>query len=176
VDRFVNPFTKAFPVRNPSIKEGVQQTDVTEEMKLLRHFNRGEEFCLLQCKKPFTLAIKQFNAAQKTMAEKKDAEGFINRFSKGLFGVEGKDREYVDQTAHNAHNLAAALRKSGIEAYVLHCQYCSYVTVGGYSNLQDPQLVQMSRVLENHLRSPSFQFLDLYPRPIPMPVPGIAAN
>jgi hypothetical protein len=168
--QYVNPFTKAFPVRNPSTKNEASSITADTEMRLLRQFNREEKYSLLECRKPVTLAIKQFNSQYKTTTDAKEAKGFMERF----VSLSTKKGEWVDHAAHNAHNLAEALRKTGIEAYVLHCQCCSYVTVGNYSSVTDPQLVQMQRVLETHFQGQGFQVLDLFPRPVPMPVPGVA--
>src|SRR5260370_17778478 len=106
-------------------------------MIFLRKVNSGEPFSLLQCKKPFTLAIKQFNMQHKTMdsASGAKAKGFLEKFD--MMGFFQKGGEWQDLTAHNAHKLAEATRKAGFpETYFLHCKYCSYVSFAGYD---DPQ-------------------------------------
>jgi hypothetical protein len=171
---YVNPFLKAFPARNPTVPQEQFGSHPEEEMKLLRKLNSDESFCLLQCKKPFTLAIKQFNMQHKTMdsASGEKAKTFLEKFDKGFFN---KIQPWEDMTAHNAHNLAEAMRKAGVpETYVLHCKYCSYVTVGGYKNVDDPQLVAMQNYLETRFKMDAYSRLELFPRPIPMPVPGVA--
>src|SRR5262249_46816718 len=64
---FVNPFLRAFPCHNPSLpKEQPTASKGEEEMKYLRKINDGEPYSLLQCKRPFTLAVKQFNTQFQT--------------------------------------------------------------------------------------------------------------
>ena len=172
--RCVNPFLKAFPARNPALPPEQYDANPEEEMNFLRKVNSGEPFSLLQCKKPFTLAIKQFNMQYKTLdsASGAKAKGFLEKFDKGFFLKGG---EWQDATAHNAHNLAEAMRKAGLpETYVLHCKYCSYVTVGAYNGVDDPQLVAMQNYLEPRFKMDTFHKLELLPRPVPMPVPGVA--
>ena len=171
---YVNPFLKAFPARNPTVPQEQFASNPEEEMNFLRKVNSGEPFSLLQCKKPFTLAIKQFNMQHKTMdsASGDKAKDFLEKFDKGFFH---KIRPWEDMTAHGAHNLAEAMRKAGVpETYVLHCKHCSYVTVGGYENVNDPQLVAMQNFLESRFKMDTYSRLELFPRPIPMPVPGVA--
>ncbi|MBI1830475.1 MAG: hypothetical protein HYR84_03380, partial [Planctomycetes bacterium] len=169
---YMNPFRRAFPARNPSLPKEQQPSTAAEEMKLLQHFNREEPFSLLKCGKPYTLAIKQYNMGYKTMQNKKEMTGFIERFNS--LGSIFKKGEWQDNAAHNAHNLAEGFRKAGFpEAYVLHCRYCSYVTIGSYKSLDDPQLVAMQNYLETRFKTDGYQRLELLPRPMPMPVPGI---
>jgi hypothetical protein len=174
-EAYVNPFMKAFPARNPAVPPEQFSSNTEEEMIFLRKVNSGEPFSLLQCKKPFTLAIKQFNMQHKTMdsASGEKAKVFLEKFDKGFFH---KSRPWEDMTAHNAHNLAEAMRKAGLpETYVLHCKYCSYVTVGGYNDPEkDARLVAMQNYLETRFKMDAFSRLELVPRPIPMPVPGVA--
>jgi hypothetical protein len=173
VVQYINPFTKASPVRNPTAAK--EQTGMTPaaELEFLRKVNREEPLSLLNTRRPFTLAVKQFNSQYKTMTDAKEAKTFINQFN-DLFGR--KKGEWVDGAAHNAHNLAEALRKSKLEAYVLHCQCCSYVTVGSYSGPQDPELVQMQRFLETYFQAEGFRVLDMFGHPAPMLVPGMQAG
>jgi hypothetical protein len=171
---YVNPFLKAFPARNPTVPQEQFASNSEEEMVFLRKVNSGEPFSLLQCKKPFTLAIKQFNMQYKTMdsASGEKAKGFLEKFDKGFFH---KSQPWEDITAHNAHNLAEWFRHEGLpETYVLHCKYCSYVTVGGFTGLDDARLVAMQNYLENRFKMNTFHNMGLLPRPVPMPVPGVA--
>jgi hypothetical protein len=171
---YVNPFLKAFPARNPTVPQEQFGSNPEEDMKLLRKLNSDEPFSLLQCKQPFTLAIKQFNMQYKTLdsASGKKAKDFLEKFDMGFFH---KSRPWEDITAHNAHNLAVWLRHEGLpETYVLHCKYCSYVTVGGYTGLDDARLVAMQNYLETRFKMDTFQKAELLPRPVPMPVPGVA--
>ena len=169
---YINPFKRAFPARNPALPKEQTAAVTDDEMKLFRKVNEGEEFSLLQCKKPFTLAIKQFNMQSKTMNTKKEVAGFLDKFNNlGKLFQQGR---WEDGAAHNAHNLAAALRKAGYpESYVLHCKHCSFVTIGGYNSEEDPQLVAMQNYLETLFKTDGYQRLEVFPRPVPMLVPGV---
>ena len=166
---YVNPFNKAFPARNPALPKETPGSTTEEDLKFLRGVNTHESLSLLQCKKSWTLAIKQFNMQSKTFDDKEQARTFLDRFTKGL---SLKGGVWEDSTALNAHNLAEAMRKNGLpEAYVLHCKHCSYVTVGGYDSLEDPRLTAMQNFLESRLNSEAYQKGDWFPRPLPMAVP-----
>jgi hypothetical protein len=188
---YVNPFKKAFVARNPHPdvpKEQPGGMTPEEQLKLLRIFNREEPLTVLNCKKPFTLVIKQFDMQQTTLADArqvreanafmkglKESNTILDMVNKGLMRG-GKETEWVDRAAHNAHNLAKGMRENKIEAYVLHSKYCSYVTVGNYDSLQDPQLLAMQSVLEPMLKSDAYRALDLLPQAVPMLVPGVRAR
>ena len=172
---YVNPFERAFVCRNPSIpQERVAQANDGMDMKTLQRLNNGEPYTLLNCKKPLTLAIKQFQTF--TTIQTKDEPNVLQKFG---FMTRGEG-EGVDQAAHDGHNLVEYLRKSGLDAYVLHTKFSSVVTVGGYDSLQDPNLLAMQRTLSERLRifenalrrdNPRLQSLMFFPQPMPMKVP-----
>jgi hypothetical protein len=169
---FVNPFQRAFPCRNPSLPKEQAASTGKEDLDYLRQINKGEPFSLLNCKQPYTLVVKQYIVQHKTLdaASGEKARGFLDAFDKG-FGLWNK--EWEDKTAHNAHNLAEALRKSGLkETYVLHCKYCSYVTVGEFGT-DDPRMLATQNWLESVFKMDAYRQLDMLPRPMPMPVPGV---
>ena len=168
----VNPFLKAFPARNPATPKEQPASTSEEDLREMRKVNSGEPFSLLQCKKPYTLVIKQYNMQHKTVGNVKEATGFMERFTSG-FSL--RNKEWEDIAAHNAHNLAEALRKSGLqETYVLHVKHSSYVTVGAFSALGDPQMTSMQNYLETRFKMDAYRAFEFFPRPIPMPVPGVA--
>jgi hypothetical protein len=174
---YVNPFKMAFIARNPHPDVPKDQNGMTpeEELKFLRLVNREEPLTLLQCKKPFTLAVKQYNMQFKTADNTKEANSFLETFNQAFF-LKSDKRIWQDHAAHNAHNLAEAFRKRdglNLEAYVLHAKYCSYVTVGSYDSLQDPQLIAMQNFLDQQFKLDAYRALELFPRPMPMPVPGV---
>ncbi|MBI2804428.1 MAG: hypothetical protein HYX68_05515 [Planctomycetes bacterium] len=161
-----NPFLSAFLTRNPSLPPDHVGSTHDDDMKYLRKVNDGEKYSLLQCKAKLTLVVKQFSTPHKTVGQDVDSRSIW----KTLLRPTG--REWQDHAAHNAHNLAEGLRKAGLpESYVLHCRYCSFVTVGGYRGIDDPQLTAMQNFLASHFRREEFRKLDMYPRPIPMAVP-----
>jgi hypothetical protein len=169
----VNPFLKALAVRNPTAGKEHAADSLEADLKLLRKLNVDEPLSLFQCKKPFTLAIKEFKTQHRSFTDAREAKGVVTQFGFSLRG------EWSDHAANNAHNLAEALRKGGLpETYVLHSKYSSYVTVGGYDacssendSKQGPQMAAMQNFLENRFRSEAYRQLDLFQRPIPMQVP-----
>src|SRR5262249_35096700 len=145
----VNPFVRAFPARNPVLEHDRTPEMDPVDVKLLQKLNQEEVFTVLKTRKPFTLVIKQYNTQQIVACNKKEAEGFLERFSKGLT-LDPIKKEWSDQAAQSAHDLCDAFRKSGLaETYVLHAKYCSYVTVGSYDSVQDNRLTVMQNFLES---------------------------
>jgi hypothetical protein len=161
---YANPFATAFPVRNPSLPADQAGQSAQEEVEYLRKINKHEPFSLFNCKKPYTLAIKEYKTTSMAKYDVKDETSLTKRFVKAL-------GEW-DFAAQNAHKVAEAFRKAGLpETYVLHARYCSYVTVGGFDSPEDQRLVRMQNDLEQYFRHESLRPLELFPRPIPMEVP-----
>lgn len=160
---YVNPFQRALPVRNPCLPPEQAKEDTAADIAYLREANAGETLSLFHCKKPYTLAIKQFKTAMVITGSAPEAKGFLDKLAK----------KNVDYAAQNARNLCEYFRKAGLpESYVLHSRFCSYVTVGGYDRPDDPNLLGMQNFLEGKFKSePSLQPLELMPRPLPMQVP-----
>lgn len=165
-DNYVNPFKRAFVCRNPSIKQDAAGSDAMD-MKLLRKLNSDEPYSLLNCKKPITLAVKQFQTFV-TVQDREKSASILENFGFKTLG----DGKGVDQAAHDAHMLAELMRKNKttpLEAYVLHTKFTSVVTVGSYDSLEDSSLIAMRRELTNKLRQwPQMAF---FPEPQPMQVP-----
>jgi hypothetical protein len=99
-----------------------------------------------------------------------------------------KSGELLNANAKMAHQLAENLRMKqrgqiglGLEAYVLHTEYTSYVTVGAFDAADDQKLLQMQQQLMNDMTNPNNSLgrlnmtanLQLNPMPLPMPVPQV---
>jgi len=162
---YVNPFKKAFVCRNPSIKQDSNnQSSDALDINVLRRLNADESYSLLNCRKPITLAIKQFQTYT-TVASRDDAPGILEKL-----GLKTRAGEGIDQAAHDAHVLADLLRKNKkLDAYVLHTKYSSVVTVGGYDSLEDPSLRATQNMLAGHLREWSSMMFFAEPRPMRVP-------
>jgi hypothetical protein len=158
---YVNPFTRAFVVPNPTIK---REHPKTTDVAALRKLNAGQPYSLFDCKKRFTLAIKHFPTPTELQ---QPTEGKAGGF---LSSLKGNATSHQDYAAENATNLAKALRQSGMEAYVLHTRYASIVTVGAYDSVDDPSLRSMQNILVTQLR-PRLEQVQLLPQPLPMEVP-----
>jgi hypothetical protein len=159
---YINPFHRAFVCRNPAIKQQEHVQEQKWDMASLRRLNTGESFCLLDCKKPLTLVVKQFQTPHVVEGREKK-ESVLDAIGLGK-------TDHVDSAAHSAHNLAELLRKAKLESYVLHTKYTSIVTVGGYDSLEDPNLRAMQNLLETRLRQ-QLEVVQLMPKPLPMQVP-----
>lgn len=161
---YVNPFKRAFLVSNPTTKvERPKEWDQLD-IAVLRKMNADEDFSLLKCKKPITLAVKHFRTP--TVVQPKSSTG---QFLESL-GLGNKTNERTDAAAESAHNLAELLRKSKLDAYVLHTKFLSVVTVGGYESHDDPALRATQNLFVTRLNE-QLKFLDLFPTPVPMFVP-----
>jgi hypothetical protein len=137
---WVNPLTRSFVTRNPTLppeKHGTPDFD-----PLWKKLNADETYSLLENKHPYTLVVKQFEGM--TLLKKPEESG---KDWKDLFGLTSGRESQLNAAALNAHNLAEALRKMKLEAYVFHTRRSSLVTIGGYDSADDPQLVKMQELI-----------------------------
>lgn len=161
--RPVNPFTSAFIVRNPALPKK-KKTAPIYDIASLRRLNEHEPYTLLNCKKPVTLAVKEFRMP--TVVQDDDQESSIlSRV--GFFQTTSR----TDVAAQSAHSLAEYFRKSKMEAYVLHTKFSSVVTIGAFERPNDPRLKLMQERIQNLNNDPRFSRLQLFPVPQPMKVP-----
>ena len=159
----VNPFARAMVVHNPTTK--VERPDNKLDMAVIRHFNEAEEYSLLKCKKNYTLVIKQFNLPSVTAPQSDSPTGSF--FLGGGNKKSGSDTDYAGE---NAHELAKALRKAKLDAYVLHTKYFSLVTIGGFDGPQDPNLRSMQTLIETRL-VPAMEQVQLFPKAMVWEIP-----
>jgi hypothetical protein len=163
--RPVNPFQTAFVVRNPTAPQQANPQAEKFDLAVLRRLNQGESYSLLNCTKPITLVVAQYSLP--APLEKRGKDNSIL----GKLHASNNQQSDVDPAAVPAHCLAEWLRKGNIEAYVLHTKYASIVTVGSYDSLRDPRMETMKkRWVDCHI-SQRFNMLNLFPQPVPMPVP-----
>lgn len=162
----VNPFRTAFVVPNPTMPRPRSDPTRKIDLELLRRLNQGEKYSLLQCPKPVTLVVAQYYLPA-TLEKRGNNTSFLSKIwnRKGVSDM--------DPAAVPAHEVAEWLRKGNVEAYVLHSQYWSIVTIGGFDSLQDPRLELMKRRwVESRIATDErFRLLNLFPEPVPMFVP-----
>jgi hypothetical protein len=158
----VNPFARAMVVHNPTMK--VEHVQAKLDVDLLKRFNAEEEYSLLKCKKNYTLVIKQFNLPSITGPQ---SDSPANSF---WLGGGKKSESQTDFAAENAHELAKALRKSKLDAYVLHTKYYSLVTIGAFDSMQDPNMTSMKSLIETRL-VPSMEAMQLFPKAMAWEIP-----
>lgn len=152
---YVNPFERAFVVHNPAIKQERPADWDKFDMAALKNLNSAENYSLLNCKKPYTLLVKQFLLPAETRSAKDGTIfGKINPFA---------HKSDIDVPGQNAHNMAELLHKTTrLDAFVLHTKYASMVTVGAFDSPDDPALRATQEMLKNQYK---------IPLPVAMPVP-----
>ena len=142
---YLNPYANAMVVRNPSVRraDAGQPPPVDPGLK---RWNEEEPYSLLKCPKKYTLIVKQFSVPMRTQTKDSDP-GMFDRLFRGSKGA-----EYLQATAQQAHALAKALRDKNMrphpfDTYVLHVKTGSLVTVGGFDDLDDPELLRLQQTL-----------------------------
>ncbi len=161
----VNPFTKSFATRNPTIP--VEKQDKPKFDPFLIKLNADESYSLLKSKSNWTLAVKEYRGATLTQPINANAGGSI--LDKLGFGP-NKPGEALNASALQAHETARVLRKLEFDSHVLHTRNSSIVTVGGFQSLDDPGLVQLQAQLAS-LTSQDLKPLALFAQPVPMEIP-----
>jgi hypothetical protein len=158
---YVNPFKRAFVGRNPSIKMERPADWDKLDLAVLRKLNRDEPFSLLNCPKPVTIVVKQIITP--AVIQQKSPSGKIL----DAMGLGGQAGERIDAAGLSAHNLAEALRKMKLDAFVLHTKNSSIVTVGAFNSTKDQELQSMLHLLETRVVPNMDPRIGLLPRPMP---------
>lgn len=170
---YVHPFLTAFVTRNPT----VTQAQVRGPDPLLKKWNEGESFSLLECPQPWTLVVKVYSAPTVWKSKTEDS-GSLTKIWDKLFGKDQGNQ--LVACAVNAHNLAEGLRKLKFDAYVLHTRTNSIVTVGGFASQDDPRIETVKQTLSQcqfgvqgaaGVPAGLESAVQLMARPIPMQVP-----
>jgi hypothetical protein len=153
-----NPFKSAFVVPNPTVKreapKGQHELD-----KVMVKRNEGEEYNLINCPKRYTLAVSEFHGL--SCVEPPSTGSSI------LEKLHLKSGQSRDAAALNAHNVAGLLRKLNFQAYVIHMQYYSLVTVGCYDAPDDPGL----KAVQQQIGKLKLDPLPMLSPPMPVEIP-----
>jgi hypothetical protein len=160
---FINPFPNSFVVPNPTVRQ--ERKAENKNDPFLKKLNAHESLSLLRCKKPWTLMVATYqgmHTIQPTAAPSK-----VTSLFESLWGT--NTGELLEASGQNAHNLADAMHKLGIEAYVLHTRYGSLVTVGGFDRSDDPRMEQVRRTLASNVQLG--QHVQMLAQPVPIEVP-----
>jgi hypothetical protein len=167
------PFANAFVTRNPALPAVPKQTVKFDP--LWKKLNADEEYSLLNCKKPFTLLVKEYHGAQ-VLQPKTGTGAFLDAI--GLGG--NKPGEALAAAGAQAHELAKLLhnKQFNLDAYVLHTRTSSFVTVGGFDAVDDPDIERVKRqvatlnTLSTKTKDGRIEPLRLvFDNPVPMEVP-----
>jgi hypothetical protein len=179
----INPFQSAFVCRNPAIPVEKPKHDDDLDRRL-KNYNADESFSLLKCGKAWTLVVKVYKGA--SIIESQSSSGSIME----RMGLAKKTGELLDANGNEAHKVAEVLRtppknprtnQVGIafEAYVLHTEYNSYVTIGAFDTPDDPRVAQLMQTFLNEMHRQGSAVNQLHlkvqflAQPTPMPVPQV---
>lgn len=157
----VNPFTRAFVVKNPLIPNQIATNNKPDP--ILKTLNADEKYSLLKNTKPVTLVVKEYNGSAVLQSTKAVTTSFMDK----LFG--SRQGDMLSAAALQAHETARVLRKLEFDAYVLHTRTSSIVTVGGFESREDPNIARIQKAIT----SLKISALDLYSNPLPMEVPKL---
>lgn len=138
----ISPFVSAFVSANPLLAQA-QPAQEKGDDPFLKELNAGEEYSLLQNKKPFTLAVKEYHGISVTQP-RSSASMLLDKV-----GLGKKSTDTLSASGLQAHELCKLLRGNGLglEAYVLHTRRSSVVCVGGFSSPEDPELYRVQQRL-----------------------------
>jgi len=168
---YLNPFSKgkAMIVRNPTMDSTKVSDQDKLDVALLRRLNSDECYSLFKNTKPYTLAVKQYQVP--TVHATKSTMTTIWQ----TIGLGGNER--IDTASQNAHALAKSLREqSNLDAYVLHTEFTSIVTIGSFNSVDDPRMQPyqekvnwINANIRKHGEDPGL--IGLFPVARPMAVP-----
>lgn len=164
----ISPFQMAFVTRNPTVSQGQAASKVDP---LWWKLNAGNEYSLLECKKPWTLVVKMYEGAKSIVSQETTGKGFLGKVLPGGGSNPGQD---LDRAALQAHELARVLRQLNFYAYVLHTRTSSLVTIGGFNSPDDPEIGRVRQQLanlQNQFSSNRHDPFQLYPNPVAWEVP-----
>jgi hypothetical protein len=170
----VNPFLSAFVCRNPSIPlEKPAQDDAPDPR--LKEYNSGESYSLLKCPKPWTLVVKSYTGTSVVQAQSAP-KSFMEKLN-----PLSNSGAILNANAKQAHEVAEFLHKFGYPAYVLHTEFTSYVTIGGFDAPDDSKLMQAQQAFVAEMNNPRSNVgqmnvnggVQFFKQPMPMAVPQI---
>lgn len=167
-----NQFARAFVVRNPLLpadKTALNKTgEVGDEESALLELNANETHSLMKCKKPWTLLVS-VRGGPAIETSKPSVFDRVNPWSPTVGVPTTLSAKNAPNAPEEARKIAELLRSRefGFEAYVLHSRGASFVTVGGFSAPNDPEMFNVQRQLARM----SVGNIKLLDTPMPMPVP-----
>jgi hypothetical protein len=179
----INPFQSAFVCRNPAIPIEKPAQDTGPDPRL-KQYNADESYSLLKCGKPWTLVVKVYKGA--SMIQAQGSSGSVME----RMGLARKSGELLNANGNEAHKVAEVLRTKpkqvrtqqvgvSFDAFVMHTEYNSYVTIGAFDSPDEPQVTQTMQAFLNEMERPGSAVNQLHTkvqflaRPTPMPVPQV---
>jgi hypothetical protein len=170
----VNPFQGAFVCHNPSMPAEKLAMDDGPDPRL-KDYNAGESYSLLKCSKPWTLVVKSYTGTSVVQAQNTSKSLMDKMTSLNNSGA------ILNANAKQAHEVAEFLHKFGFPAYVLHTEFTSYVTIGGFEGAGDPRLMQAQQAFVADMNNPKSNLgqmningnVQFFKQPMPMAVPQV---
>ncbi|OWK38095.1 hypothetical protein [Fimbriiglobus ruber] len=156
---YINPYASAIVVPNPATHHANPNQRIPIDPAVIK-WNEGEPLSLLKCKKDWTLLVKWFTVSVKVQS-KSDDGSVLGK----LLGTNSEAADRLDGTAKQARLIAHGLRDAKmqesialvaprlglapapVESYILHLKTGSLVTVGQYDGPDDPNLINMQKLL-----------------------------
>ena len=129
------PLGKAFMTVNPLLPPEYFRPKGVDPM--IERMNQPLEHSLLKCPGKFTVKVATFGGTMVSLPSE------VEKIEKG----EKKLTSRLEQAAMNAHNLTAALRAKGYEAYEFHDEEESIVCVGSFAAVGRPIVDEQGRPL-----------------------------
>jgi hypothetical protein len=170
----INPFQSAFVCHNPTVPVEKPKQDIDMGQRL-KEYNVGETYSLLKCPKPFTMVVRVYKG--ESMVQSQTGSRSVMDKMGMKFG------SVLNANGNEAHKMAEFLRNKqpglGFEAYALHTEYNSYVTIGGFDSPDDPRLLQTMQYFLKEMNRPGSGVNQLHMRaqlltdPMLMPVPQV---
>ncbi|HZT80906.1 MAG TPA: hypothetical protein VFA26_11810 [Gemmataceae bacterium] len=163
----VSPYAQCIATHNPTVR--VEKPDPNAPDPFWKELNAGRPYNLLACGKPWTLAVKQFQATGVVQPRSASSQ-FLD-----MLGLGGKGNDVLDASARQAEEVAKVLsgKPFHYKAYVLHTRTGSIVTVGGYDHKDDKELLQTAEKLRGMRFGLDANAIQLFAQPLPMPVPQL---
>lgn len=131
------PLGKAFLTLNPLLPPEYFRPKGVDPM--IERMNEPLEFNLLKCPGKFTVKVATFGGTMVSLPDE------VEKIEKGEKRLQSK----LEQAAIDAHNLTAALRAKGYEAYEFHDEEKSIVCVGSFHQVARPILDETGRPVAN---------------------------
>ena len=148
----MGPMRQAFAIPNPLLPEDYfQQQKIDKDIIAM---NQGLRHSLLKNEKPYTVRVATFRG--KSTFQTHNQVGF--NVASGSTGEDEPSKQLAIAAA-KAHRLTNELRKLGVEAYEFHDRYESFVCVGGFDWVSNPNEVvngreqmnpQMAEVIQSY--------------------------
>lgn len=129
------PLGAAFLIANPLLPDEYLRREGLDEFVL--KMNRGVKHSLLKCPKIYSVRVATFRG-KSTFKENDIEEGAVERMA---------------IAADNAHLLTKELRRRGLEAYLFHDRFESYVCVGSFDYISrgdenNPDMVKVIKAFK----------------------------